>query len=299
MGGQVVVGPVGDAFQLAPFGAGEVKLVLDVHRALGVVREFFLRVLIPAQVLGPDAEAGVPGEALVDPVVVPFLVGARADEELHLHLLELPGPEDEVAGGDLVAERLADLADAERDLPARGLQHVAEVNEDALRGLRAEVGQPGLVLYRAEVGTQQAVEHARLGEGAPVAAVRAGKVGQSACRNVTVLLLVGLDEMVGPVSLMAERALGERVHELGDVTAGLPDLPGQDHRGVQADDVVALGDHRAPPLALDVVLQLDAERAIIPGSPQAAVDLAGRVDEPPSLAQADDGVETVTAQCHG
>src|SRR6266702_4024835 len=42
-----------------------------------------------------------------------------------------------------------------------------------------------------------------------------------------------------------------------------------------------------------------AERAVVPGSPQAAVDLAGRVDEPPSLAQADDGVEAVTAQCHG
>ena len=52
VGGQVVVGPVGDAFQLAPLGAGEVKLVLDVHRALGVVRELFLRVLILPQVLG-------------------------------------------------------------------------------------------------------------------------------------------------------------------------------------------------------------------------------------------------------
>ena len=231
--------------------------------------------------------------------LVPFFVGAGLDEELHLHLLELPGPEDEVARGDLVAERLADLADAERDLLARGLQHVLEVDEDALRGLRAQVGQARLVLDRAQVGAEQAVEHARLGEGAPVAAVRAGELLEAAGRGVAVPLLVGLDQVIGAVALVAERALGERVDELGDVPAGLPYLPGQDDRGVQAHDVVALGDHRAPPLALDVVLQLDAERAVVPGSPQAAVDLAGRVDEPPSLAQADDGVEAVTAQCHG
>ena len=51
--------------------------------------------------------------AVVDPVLVPLLVGARLAEELQLHLLELAGAEDEVARRDLVAEGLADLADAE------------------------------------------------------------------------------------------------------------------------------------------------------------------------------------------
>ena len=45
----------------------------------------------------------------VHPGLLPVLVGARLDEELDLHLLELAGAEDEVAGSDLVAERLADL----------------------------------------------------------------------------------------------------------------------------------------------------------------------------------------------
>ena len=58
-------------------------------------------------------------ERSCDPVLVPLLVGAGLDEELHLHLLELAGAEDEVARRDLVAERLADLADAERRLLAR------------------------------------------------------------------------------------------------------------------------------------------------------------------------------------
>src|SRR6202020_501051 len=97
------------------------------------------------------AEAGPPGEPVVDPVLEPLLVGARLDEELHLHLLELAGAEDEVARRDLVAERLADLADAERDLLAAGRLHVLVVDEDALGGLRAEERKAALVFYRAQV----------------------------------------------------------------------------------------------------------------------------------------------------
>ena len=58
-------------------------------------------------------------QPLLQPVLVPLLVGPGLDEELHLHLLELTGTEDEVARRDLVAERLADLRDAERRLLAR------------------------------------------------------------------------------------------------------------------------------------------------------------------------------------
>src|SRR5256885_8176425 len=48
--------------------------------------------------------------------------------------------EDEVARRDLVAKRFADLRDAERQLAARRLQHVVEIDEDALRRLGAEIG---------------------------------------------------------------------------------------------------------------------------------------------------------------
>ena len=71
------------------------------------------------------------------------------NEVLHLHLLELERAEDEVAGRDLVAERLADLRDAERRLAPGDLGDVLEVDEDALRGLGAEVGvEPGLLERR-------------------------------------------------------------------------------------------------------------------------------------------------------
>jgi hypothetical protein len=91
-------------------------------------------------------------------VLEPALGLVGRDEVLHLHLLELAGPEDEVAGGDLVAERLADLRDAEGWPLARELQDVLEVDEDALCGLRAQVrGRAGL-LHRADRGLEHEVE---------------------------------------------------------------------------------------------------------------------------------------------
>src|SRR5262249_26050346 len=98
--------------------------------------------------------------------------------------------------------------------------------------------------------------------------------------------------------LVAGLTLRQRVDELGDMAAGLPHLAGQDDARVKADNVVAPGDRRLPPLPLDVVLDLDAKRPVVPGRPQAAVDLAGRVDDSPPLAETDDGFQAVAATSH-
>src|SRR5919202_166268 len=123
--------------------------------SLCVLRSKSVRLAMPSS--SPHSEPWKPNRysmstALVDPVLVPLLVRAGLDEELHLHLLELAGPEDEVAGGDLVAEGLPDLSDAERRLLPGRTHHVGEADEDALRGLRPQVVQAGLVLDRTEVG---------------------------------------------------------------------------------------------------------------------------------------------------
>src|SRR3990172_359038 len=95
--------------------------------------------LAQAQVLLAHAVARIPGEALVDPTLVPLLVRSRHDEKFDLHLLELAGAESKIARRDLVTERFADLGDAEGELHAHGLEHVVEVDEDALGGLRSQV----------------------------------------------------------------------------------------------------------------------------------------------------------------
>src|SRR2546427_11623249 len=134
----------------------------------------------------------------------PLLVLAGADEELELHLLELACAEEEVARGDLVAERAPDLPDAEGQLQARGLEDVAEVDEHALRRLRAEVGHVRGVLDRPDEGLEHEVELPRLGE-------LAAALGTARARD-----------LVGAEALLAALAVDERVRETGQVAGGLP-----------------------------------------------------------------------------
>ena len=133
--------------------------------------------------------------------------------------------------GDLVAEALPDLADAERGLAARGGLHVEEVDEDALRGFRAQVVHPLLGLHRAEEGLEHHVELARRRVLAAGAAVRAGHIGQVVLgRRLAGALGVLLGQLVGAEALVAALALHQRVVERVDVPGGDPDLAGQDHR---------------------------------------------------------------------
>ncbi len=260
---EIEVGAVGDALEFGEVAAPEVEAVLDVDGALRVVRQLLFRVFEEAHVLGVEAQLEIPVPPLLQPVLVPRLVGARLDEELHLHLLELAGAEDEVAGSDLVAEALAGLGHAERRLLAGRGRDVLVVDEDPLCGLGTQVVQALFVLDRAQVGLEQAVEHPRLGELALDAAVRAVDLGKGR-RRASVLGLVPLFQVIGPEAVVAVGALGQWVDELGQVARRLPDIGRQDDGRVEPDDVVAAGDHRLPPLAADVLFELDAEGPVVP-----------------------------------
>ena len=76
------------------------------------------------------------------------------DEELQLHLLELPGPEGKIARRDLIAKRLADLGNAERNLLTGRLQHVLELGENGLRGFRTQIGDILVRLNGTHIGLQ-------------------------------------------------------------------------------------------------------------------------------------------------
>src|SRR3712207_9083490 len=68
------------------------------------------------------------------------------------------------------------------------------------------------------------------------------------------------------------RSLGQGVGEDNDVARRLPHLARQDDARVEADHVLPAARDRAPPLALDVLLQLHAEGPVVPGGPGSAVD---------------------------
>ena len=93
--GQVVVAPVGDALELVPPPREQ---ELDVARGGRVVRQLVGVMRPQPQLVGGHAEAEVPVEPLLAPVLVPLRALGRRDEVLHLHLLELAGAEHEVPG---------------------------------------------------------------------------------------------------------------------------------------------------------------------------------------------------------
>ena len=220
---------------------------------------------------------------ILDPLAVPALRFGRRHEELHLHLLELAGAEDEVAGRDLVAEGLADLGDAEGRLLAGEAEHVLEVDEDALGGLGPQVDLRALARDRADMGLEHQVELARLGELA--AALRAAQLGAR-------VAAFGFDRLaqviLAPALLALAEALDQRVGEAFEVARGLPDPRVLEDRRVEGDDVVAFLQHRPPPLGLDVVLQQHPVVAVVVGRAEAAVDLRGGEDEAAPLAERDD-----------
>jgi len=134
----------------------------------------------------------------------------------------------------------------------------------------------------------------RRGGGQRAAVVRAleaetlddGRVEEVGRRQV-----LGAGQLVEPVAAVARRALDEGVAERPDMAGRHPHLGMHEDPGVEPDDVLALLDHRPPPGPLDVVLQLDPERPIVPDRVDPAVDLGAREHEATPLRERDDRVE--------
>ena len=293
---QVVVRAVGHAPELAPAKREE---VLKVGRCLGVEAQLLRLMVAQAEALVGHVQLLQPLVAELAPVGEPFEIGVRLAEELELHLLKLADAEDEVARRDLVAEALADLADAEGDLPARGALDVLEVDEDALRRLGAEIDLRRRVLGHALMGLEHQVKLADIGKIA-LAAHGAGNA-LFADEGDHVLVRHGLhvhggvvglgpflNELVRAVPGVAALAVDQRIVEGRHVAGGHPDLRVHEDGGVETHVVGVFLHKLLPPRALDVVLQLHAERAVVPGVCKAAVDLGARVNKAPSLAQRHD-----------
>ena len=257
-----------------------------------------------AQVLVLHAEGQQPVVAVVLPILEPLQIGAGLAEELQLHLLELTRAEGEVAGCDLIAEGLANLADAERNLLSGRALDVLEVDKDALRGLRAQVDLVLGVLGHALIGLEHQVELADVGE-VVAAAVRARDL---VLVDIGLHLLVGpagrvdagrvLNQLVRAVTGLAVLAVHQRIGKTADVAGGDPGGRVHQDGGIQADIVRALLHKLLAPRVLDVVLELNAKRAIVPGVGQAAVDLGARVHEAAALAQGDDFFHGLFAVFH-
>ena len=95
--------------------------------------KFLFRLLVQFQVIRRDPERADPFLKSVDPFLMDRRRILRPDKILHLHLLELACSENEISRRDLIAKRFSDLCNSERKFPARGVEHIREIDKDPLR----------------------------------------------------------------------------------------------------------------------------------------------------------------------
>ena len=96
-----------------------------------------------------------------------------------------------------------------------------------------------------------------------------------------------LDELIRAVTALTGLAVDQRVVEAADVAGSHPDLAVHQDRAVHAHVVLALLYELLPPGTLDVVFELHAQRAIVPGVCQAAINFGACENESAPFAQSD------------
>ena len=224
------------------------------------------------------------------------MIGALFAEELVLHLFKFDGAEDEVAGGDLVAEGLSHLGDPEGYARAGGPLDVQEIDKFPLRGFRAQIDFV-LPLFGHPAGSLE--HHVELADG--------GEVGFSALRTANLVLPDILLHLLVGHGIGVDRPLGMAFNERIRAVAGLAlptvhfgvgkgrRVPGsvphaRVHQNgcVHPEGVFAFLHKLFPPGALDVVFDLHADRAVVPGISHAAVNFAARIDNAAAFTEVDE-----------
>ena len=143
------------------FLESEREIELNVGGGIGIVGEFL--VVVEAVVLRTHPEVDVPLHAVCLPFLEEFHLCTWPAEEFHLHLLELPHAENELACHDFISECLSDLGDSERNLHPAGLLDIEILHENALGGLRTEVNLVVGITGIADLGAEHQVELTHVG----------------------------------------------------------------------------------------------------------------------------------------
>ena len=141
---QVKVATVGDSPQLAPAQRGEV--IFNISSCPGVMGHLARPVVAEAQVLVLDPVLPQPCKAILTPTLILHRGILWVGEILKFQKLELPRAKQKVGRVYLVAKRLSDLADAERNPLSKGLDDLGKIYVRTLRGLWPQVHRI-VVLY--------------------------------------------------------------------------------------------------------------------------------------------------------
>ena len=188
------------------------------------------------------------------------MLGRRRNKVFHLHLFELTRPQDKVSGSYFVPKRLTNLCNTERQFAPHRSLHIQEVDKYALGCFRSEISERRRIVVCdcSQFGLQHRVERARF---RPIA--------RAARRTLVV------HDLVGSKTTFTLAAIDQPIVERRFVTRVFPHESIEDDRRVDPVDVIAFIDEPAPPGLLDVIAELYAEWAIVPGAAEAAINFRG------------------------
>ena len=155
---EVEVRPRMDSLKLLE---AEREVEFDVSGGICIVRKLLM--VMETVVAVTHAEGLMPCKTVLFPCLEPVEFRTRLDEELHLHLLEFPHPEDELAGHNLISEGFSYLSYSERNLHAAGLLHIQVVHEYSLCRFRTQIDDIGVIGSVAELCAEHQIELAYLG----------------------------------------------------------------------------------------------------------------------------------------
>jgi len=236
------VGAVVDAFE---FLEAERELELDIVCVLGVVRQLVTGMLMETELGRRNTKIDMPLHPCLSPLFKPTIVVTGLHKKLHLHLLELSRPENEIARRDFIAKSLANLCDTKRDLFSGRLHDIQVVHIYSLRCLRPQVDDSRIVFNRPHVCFEHEVKHSGFGKRPLVPALRA--LG---------IRLPGFSLnsfVVASEAVLTHLAVDQGVRETRHVPGRLPYLWMHQNCGIDTLDVVALVDHGTPPSFLEVL----------------------------------------------
>ena len=124
-------------------------------------------------------------------------------------------------------------------------------------------------------------------------------VGAHFLKSHTVGVAAGvLDKLVGAVAGLAVLAVHQRVGKTADMTGCNPGRRVHQDGRIQTDVVRGLLHKLLAPCCLDIVLELNTKRAIIPGVRKAAVNLRAGVHKTATLTQGNDFFHGLFAVLH-
>src|SRR5512140_2977016 len=104
------------------FFKAERESVFDVSCRICIMSE--LNMVVKTVILISEAKGFMPIHPYLFPVPEPFKFCPGPDKKLHLHLLKLPHPENELPRYNFISESFTDLCDSKRDLHPSCFLHI-------------------------------------------------------------------------------------------------------------------------------------------------------------------------------